>query len=131
MSLHPTGPRQTEDALSSELIASGHTKWLDKRKIRPSTPEASSPRTSAAVSRFSLGWAGLGLPTGLTTCCGQPGVGCPGGLVEAPFCCDRSPPFSPSLDVLIQALSPSARTPGTLPWRPVGADDTFLWFGDF
>lgn len=62
----------------------------------------------------------------------QPEVGCPGGLVEAPFCCDRESTASPSLDVLIQALSPKCPGPrGTLPWRPAGAGDTFLWFRDF
>ena len=43
-----------------------------------------------------------GFPTGLTTRCDNLEEACPGGLVEAPFAAMGVPPFSPTLDVLIQ-----------------------------
>lgn len=90
---HPQGPRK-QRMPELRLIANGHTKWLNKRKIKAFYSDVIAEDLRSGV-QILMQVRGPGAPSqdlvGVTTW----KAGCREGLVEAPFAATGVPPFLP------------------------------------
>lgn len=103
------------------LIANGHTKWLNKRRIKAFYSDVIAEDLRSGVQiLMQVPWV-RGFPQdsvlGVTTW----KAGRPEGLVEALFAATGVPAFLVSPDMLIQGtFSRCPRVYGKLSWKPVG-----------
>ena len=127
---HPQGPRK-QRMPELWLIANGHTKWLNKRKIKAFYSDVLAEDLRSGV-QVLMQVGGPGASPEALLLAWQPGSGMPRWASLSPFCCNGSLTFLPLSGCADSGhLLQVPRTPGTLPWRPVGAADTFCGLGTF